>query len=395
MRRHIGIHGGLFLAVGLGIGSCSSSSPTTPVPVCTVSLAPASAALGADGGPGSVTIATAAGCAWSITGGAGWLTVTSASTGTGPATVTYTAAVNAAPAGRSAGLVIGGQTHTVSQAGRPAQACAYELSKAGDEYGHDAGTGTIGVTAPDGCEWTATSTESWLLITGGSPGSGSGSVTFAFSRNPEIAERQATIRVADRSFTMRQAGDVGECDYSVSPVDLSACMPAGTLTAMVTTQASCPWTVASSAPWMTLQSGGSGSGSGIITFAFSENYDAPREGILQVRWPTPTAGQNIRFAQAGCLYAVTQSSFNVPAAGTTSRFDVLQQSDPNTCGGATQDRCVWSAVSDVPWITITSSMPRSGDNPVLFTVASNPGTSARVGRITVRDKVVLVTQAGQ
>jgi hypothetical protein len=54
---------------------------------------------------------------------------------------------------------------------------------------------------------------------------------------------------------------------------------------------------------------------------------------------------------------------------------------------------MWSAVSDVPWITITGSMPRSGDNPVTFTVAPNTG-AARTGRITVRDKVVVITQTG-
>jgi hypothetical protein len=49
----------------------------------------------------------------------------------------------------------------------------------------------------------------------------------------------------------------------------------------------------------------------------------------------------------------------------------------------------------VPWITITTSMPQAGDNPVGFTVAANPGPSARTGRITVRDKVVQITQSGQ
>ena len=36
-----------------------------------------------------------------------------------------------------------------------------------------------------------------------------------------------------------------------------------------------------------------------------------------------------------------------------------------------------------------------GDNQVSFTVAANATTTARTGRITVRDKVVLITQAGQ
>ncbi len=336
---------------------------------------------------------TAAGCAWAVTGGGAWLTVTSASSGTGPATITYTAVANPDRDARSAALVISGQTHTVNQPGRPAPACTYQLSTERADAGRDAGTGTLAVTAPDGCGWTASSTGAWLLITGGATGSGNGAVTYAFTRNTDIGERLATIRVADRTFTLRQSGDTGQCEYLVAPVDLSACMPAGTLTASVTTQPSCPWTAESDAPWMTVQSA-SGSGSGIISFAFPDNYDAPRAATIRVRWPTPTAGQNIRFAQAGCLYAVTRSSFGFAPAGGTGTFDVIQQSDPNTCGGATQDRCVWSAVSDVPWITVTGSMPRSGDNPVSFTVAPNPGAAPRTGNITVRDKVVVVTQAG-
>jgi hypothetical protein len=173
------------------------------------------------------------------------------------------------------------------------------------------------------------------------------------------------------------------------------CMPGGSVTATVTTQAFCPWTATPNASWLTVPTGATGNGSGSVTITFSDNYDAPREGVVMVRWPTPTAGQNIHVAQAGCLYAVSRNAFSFAATGGAGTFDVIQQSEPNTCGGPTQDRCVWTARSDVPWITITSSMPRSGDNPVAFVVAGNDSSAARVGRITVRDKVVVITQAGR
>jgi hypothetical protein len=144
-----------------------------------------------------------------------------------------------------------------------------------------------------------------------------------------------------------------------------------------------------------VSSGTSGTGSSVITITYPDNYDAPRQGIVMVRWPTPTAGQNIRIAQAGCHYAVSQSAFDMTAAGGSGTFVVLQESDPNTCGGATQDRCIWTAQSNVPWITITSSMPRAGDNPVAFVVASNDGSATRVGTITVKDKAVVITQTGR
>jgi hypothetical protein len=251
------------------------------------------------------------------------------------------------------------------------------------------------VSAATECAWTATSNAPWLVVSSGSQGTGNGTVSFAVAGNSEVVDRTAAIMVADKTFTVRQAGDTSACQYSVTPVDLSSCMPAGSITANVTTQAGCSWTVAPNASWLTVPSGSSGSGSGVITIAFSENYDAPRDGIVMVRWPTPTAGQNIRFAQAGCLYAVSRSAFNVTASATSGTFDVIQQSLPNTCGGATQDRCLWSAVSDSSWIVVTSAMPRAGDNPVNFTVAANDSVAPRVGRITVRDQTVTIAQAGR
>jgi len=144
---------------------------------------------------------------------------------------------------------------------------------------------------------------------------------------------------------------------------------------------------------LSLPNGKSGKGSGTIAIAFSDNYDAPREGVVMVRWPTPTAGQNIHVEQAGCLYGVSQSAFTFTSASANDRFTVFQESQPNSCGGPLQDQCVWTARSNVSWITVTGSMPRQGDNPVSFKVSANTGTTSRNGKITVKDKVVAVTQA--
>jgi len=95
------------------------------------------------------------------------------------------------------------------------------------------------------------------------------------------------------------------------------------------------------------------------------------------------------------VYAVSRASFNFASTGSSGTFDVIQQSDPVTCGGATQDQCVWTAQSTVAWITVTSSMPRRGDNPVAFIVAANDTPAARTGSIIVRDKVVTIVQAGR
>ncbi len=375
--------------------SCSdSSSPNGPSPICSYTIAPASTTATADGASFTVTVTAPGSCSWTATASAAWLTITGGATGNGPGAVTYSVAANSSPEARTGTLSIGGQTHTVTQQGRTAMVCGYELSPGSAEYGKDEARGTFEVSAGSGCAWAATSSVPWLVVTSGGQGAGNGTVSYTVTRNTSAIDREAAIAIADKTFTVRQSGDTGVCQYSVAPVQLSSCMPAGSVTATVTTQDGCSWTVAENVSWMTIPSGSSGTGSATITIAYSENYDAPREGIAMVRWPTPTAGQNIFLSQAGCTYGVSRSSFDLAASGGSGTFDVLQQSQPTTCGGATQDRCIWSAVSDVPWITVTGSMPRSGDNPVAFTVAPNTSGAARAGRITVRDKVVIVTQAG-
>jgi hypothetical protein len=381
--------------LSVGSASCGHGSPTEPTPACSYTLSPASQAFGSDGGTGSIAVTAAAACTWNATASAAWITITGGGSGTGPGTVAYSVASNPAPEPRSGTLTIGGEAHAIAQQGRPATVCSYDLSPAGAEYGKDASTGTLAVSATADCKWSAASNAPWLVVTSGSQGSGSGSVAYAVARNSDPADRSATITVADKTFAVRQSGDISVCQYSVAPVDFSPCMPGGTVTANLTTQAGCSWTIEPNASWLGIPSGPAGAGSAIIAITFAENYDAPRNGIVMVRWPTPTAGQNIRVAQAGCLYAVSRNAISVPASASSGTFDVIQQSEPNSCGGATQDRCVWTAASDVSWITITSSMPRAGDDPVNFSVAANGGAASRVGRITVRDKEVVITQAGR
>jgi hypothetical protein len=378
----------------LGLAGCGGDGgPTSPSPTCTYALTPATQAFGAEGGSGAVSITTESGCSWSAAGAPAWISITGSTNGTGTANLAYTVAANTATSGRSASLTIGGQTHAITQQGRPVTACTYELSPGSAEYNKDAAAGSFAVNAPADCAWTAASDSAWVTVTSGQQGTGSGSVSYAVSRNLDVTDRRAAIAVADRTFSVHQSGDFGVCEYSVAPADLASCMPAASLTFSITTQTSCPWTASPNASWLSVPA--SGSGSSTVTVAIGENYDAPRDGIVMVRWPTPTAGQNVRIAQAGCLYAVSRSTFSFTSAAATGAFDVFQQAQPNTCGGATQDRCIWSAVSDVPWIAVTSGMPQRGDNPVAFSVAANDSTTARTGRITVRDKVVTVTQAAR
>lgn len=383
-------------AVALTILACES--PITPTPDCTLSLAPATRSFGSEGGTGSVAVtASDTSCEWTAAAGSTWITVTGRATGTGSGTVQYAVAANDSTAARIATVAIGAEWHTVTQDGRPAPGCTYTLAPSSASISSDGGPGTFSLTTSSGCVWTVASSVSWLTIESPSSGTGTTTVTYRAAANPDQTVRVGAIDAAGQLFTVTQdAAPAVTCEYSVAPVSFSPCMPAGTLmTRLTASHDSCTWTVSSDAPWLTLRSATSGRGSADIVADFGSNYDPPRLGQLLVRWPTVTAGQNVRVSQAGCYYAVSRTSFSVGADAGSNSFDVIQQSDPIDCGGALQDRCIWTAVSDVPWIVITSSMPRAGDERVSFTVEANTSATARTGIITVKDKRVTVYQAGR
>ena len=386
-------------ALGLGVWACGESgSPTQPSPAtCSYSLSISSLSFGASGGTGSVAITAPGHCSWTAASDRGWMSITSAANGSGNGVVNVALTPNTTSSARTGTLTIAGQSVAVTEEGLPS--CTIDISPASAAYGKDGATGTFAVSAADGCQWSAVSTASWLSVTSGGTGAGNGTVAYAVERNRDLASRTATIAVGGRAFAVTQAADTPPapvCEYAVTPVEFTPCMSASyTMSATVTTQAGCSWTAEADAPWISVTAGQAGSGPGVVSFRVSDNWDAPRRSVVKVRWPTVTAGQNLQVMQAGCLYAVSVATFNIAAGGGPGRFDVIQISEPNTCGGPTQSACLWSAQSDVPWITVTTSMPQAGDNPVSFTVAANPTAAARTGRITVRDKTVLVTQAGQ
>ena len=386
------------------LSACGKSSPTAPPPApCTFTLSTSLLSFPASGGSNSVSVTTASQCTWTATSDRGWMSITSGSSGSGGGVVNVSVTPNTTTAERSGTLTIAGLSVAVREDG--VVPCTIDISPPSASFSSGEATGSFAVSAPGGCEWAATSAVAWLRVTSGSPGSGNGTVSYSVERNRDTSSRTSTIAVGERSFTVTQSGEPQPpppppppvvCEYSVTPVEFNPCMSVpATLTATITTQQGCTWTASPNASWISMTGGESGSGTGVIAFRVSDNWDAPRQGIVMVRWPTPTAGQNLHISQAGCRYGVSATSLNFGAVGGTGRFDVLQQSEPLTCGGATQNACRWTADSDVAWITVTTSMPQAGDNPVSFTVAANTGTAARVGTIRVRDKTVQINQSGR
>ena len=82
-----------------------------------------------------------------------------------------------------------------------------------------------------------------------------------------------------------------------------------------------------------------------------------------------------------CVSALNPSGAAAPAAGGAGTITVMA-----TAG------CAWTAVSNVPWITITSGASGSGSGTVGYTVAADT-VALRYGTVTVAGQTFTVTQA--
>src|SRR5262249_16060404 len=90
--------------------------------------------------------------------------------------------------------------------------CSYTLTPMNQSFDAAGGTGTIMVTAPPRCPWTATASATWIKIT--SVASGAGNGTVAFSVDPATAPRSGRIAIADQSFAIWQGVNVcGELKF--------------------------------------------------------------------------------------------------------------------------------------------------------------------------------------
>ena len=84
--------------------------------------------------------------------------------------------------------------------------CTYSISPTSASFSYSGGTGNVGVTAPNGCGWTATSNNSWLTITSDSSGSGNGTVFYSVSENSNTSSRTGMMTIAGKTVTITQSG---------------------------------------------------------------------------------------------------------------------------------------------------------------------------------------------
>jgi hypothetical protein len=256
---------------------------------CSYTLSSVGTSIVAGGGSLAVGVTTTSGCAWSATSNANWITVTGGASGTASGTVSLAVAANTSTVARTGTVTIAGQTYTVTQAGQP---CSYTLGSTSASVVAGGGSLAVGVTTTSGCAWTATSNANWISVTSGASGSASGTVSLAVAANTSTVARTGTVTIAGQTYTVTQAGQ--PCAYALGSTSSTAPSAGGSIYVSVTATTGCGWTATSSAGWISVTAGASGTSSGTVTLSVAANTNgSSRTGTATI------AGLTFTVTQAG------------------------------------------------------------------------------------------------
>jgi len=182
---------------------CSPSTPIAPAlgaddraglnfiypagAACTFSVTPSSFNYTAAASGGTVNVSTVAGCAWTATSSASFVSIPAGTGASGSGSVSYSVSANSGITQRTATLSIAGQTVSITQDGTgpivTLDRTALQFSATSNNAAFTSQTApqTVRLTQTGGSgtvTWTAASNQPWLVV---SPASGSGTATLTVS----------------------------------------------------------------------------------------------------------------------------------------------------------------------------------------------------------------------
>jgi hypothetical protein len=341
---------------------------------CTVEISPGIRTHGYGMATGTVTVTTAIGCVWSATSSKPWITITSATNGSGPGGLSYTIEANPASWSRTGLVTVADQTMMLIQRGAP---CTLDLSPSAREHGYAATTGTVSVATALGCPWSATSTNEWITILSSTNGTGSGGLTYALAANPITLERMGVIMVGDQVLTLTQ--HAAPCDYALSPTRRAHGSGMETGLVSVATSTNCGWSVVNTNGWIAITSGGNGLGTSTFSYRVESNpSQQPRAGTLAIDSET---------------FLVTQAGASCPALITPTNGQHGAGSETGLVSVTAQTNCQWIVVNTNEWITIRAGKTGSGNATVIYSVDANQSLQSRTGTLLIAGEPYLVSQA--
>lgn len=131
--------------------------------------------------------------------------------------------------------------------------CLYDIDPESAHYGAEGATGSFDlITSEPSCEWSLSSTQSWIHITSPTSGAGSTTVSYSVDANEQYAARSGGIAVnalpIPLFYAITQDG-VG-CALSIDPLTSHYPVEGGTGFVRVSVPEECSWSALSDSGWI-------------------------------------------------------------------------------------------------------------------------------------------------
>ena len=216
-----------------------------PGMTCTVSISPTNRVHGYSPATNSLAVTANPGCLWSVINTNNWIDITSAPSGNGNGTVSYTIDENTTMLQRTGLVMVGEAIFVLSQRPTP---CLLELTPTNRVHGSGAEIAIINVTANTNCSWEVENTNTWISILVGSAGTGPGEITYSVDSNAGGPPRNGVLVIGAEQFLVSQQG-IG-CSFTVLPTNRVHGGGSETGQVSVTTVEGCPWLVQNTNTWI-------------------------------------------------------------------------------------------------------------------------------------------------
>jgi hypothetical protein len=277
-------------------------------------------------------------------------------------------------------LYVVGLGGTISRVDAVATTCTPAIDPTSGSFASTGGTGSVTVTAADGCSWTAAANDQWIHVTAGASGKGNGTADYSVDANATGGSRTGTMTIADRTFTVTQTGVA--CTVAISPTNAAFDSNGGTATVGVMAPDGCSWAAVANDDWIHVTAGGNGSGNGTADYSVDANAaGATRTGTMTIADKTFTVTQT--GVAIACTFAISPAKAAFENNGGTATVAVTAP-----------DGCSWTAVSNDSWITITDVSSTSGDGIVTYSVTVYTGRPRRRGgTMTIAGETFSVKQS--
>jgi hypothetical protein len=375
-----GVYSGLFAASAPGAVNQQDAVPivltvAAPVP-CTYSLNPSGATIPAAGGTGSFAISTGVGCAWSTGASDPSVTITSATSGSANATINYSVIPNATNTSINSTITVAGQTYSITQFA--AASCSFGIVPSTINATSSGGTAQIGINASDAsCSWTASG-----LGVSAANGTGTGQVTVTIPAKTTAGAQLLNATIAGQTLTVNQTG--ADCTVSLSATSASI-LSGGTTSGSVniTTPAGCSYSTVPGPSWVSVTSGASGTGPGMLTYSVDPNSTTvARSGALTI------GGVNFTVTEQPLACSLTLDTSNLGSpfamAGGTGTIGII----------ANGSNCSWTASTSASWGKVLPSSGTGNGSVSVSTNGANSTSSALLGSVTIAGQSVNISQTG-